>query len=83
MGRRDTPANHFLQIGKVAHVAADLVLVSAFLAGVKRSTGITPNLNMIDSPEIRKYSQKYLGIGESFFDWTSAYMSSSDYFTRK
>lgn len=30
-----------LQLGRLAHYAFDAVLLSAFLAGVKRSTGLT------------------------------------------
>jgi hypothetical protein len=31
----------FFQLGRLTHFAFDAVLVSAFLAGVKRSTGLT------------------------------------------
>ncbi|KAK6455151.1 uncharacterized protein RJT20DRAFT_55042 [Scheffersomyces xylosifermentans] len=70
-------------IGKAVHIGVDLVLVSAFLAGVKRNTGLTVDLDQIENESVRYYSGKYLGVGEKVFDFSSAYFSSSDYFTRK
>ncbi|KAI4738196.1 hypothetical protein E4T44_15223, partial [Aureobasidium sp. EXF-8845] len=32
-------------LGRLTHYAFDAVLISAFLAGVKRSTGLTPSIN--------------------------------------
>ncbi|RLV94152.1 hypothetical protein JA1_002007 [Spathaspora sp. JA1] len=70
-------------LGKVAHIGFDVVLLSGFLAGVKRSTGLTPNLEAIESKDVKYYSQKYLDLGERAFDWSVAYLGSSEYFTRK
>jgi hypothetical protein len=35
------PSNPLSQLGRLTHFAFDAVLFSAFLAGVKRSTGLT------------------------------------------
>lgn len=73
----------YLQIGKVVHITADLAIVSAFLAGVKRNTGLTPNFDSIQSEDLRYYSMKYLDVGEKIFDYTAAYLGGSSYFKRK
>ncbi|RLV85054.1 hypothetical protein JA9_000571, partial [Meyerozyma sp. JA9] len=70
-------------ITRAIHITADLVLVSAFLAGVKRNTGLTPNLDSIESENIRYYSKKYLDVGDSIFDYSAAYFGGSGYFVRK
>ncbi|ODV78476.1 DUF1748-domain-containing protein, partial [Suhomyces tanzawaensis NRRL Y-17324] len=70
-------------IGRIVHVSVDLALVSAFLAGVKRNTGLTPNLESFDNENIRYYSSKYLDVGEKIFDYSAAYFGSSDYFKRR
>ncbi|CAG8717362.1 6260_t:CDS:2, partial [Scutellospora calospora] len=43
-----------LSIGRLVHYAADAVLVSAVLAGIKRSTGLTIATNRIENEEVRK-----------------------------
>ncbi|KAI5952905.1 hypothetical protein KGF54_003772 [Candida jiufengensis] len=70
-------------IGRLAHIGVDLVLISGVLAGIKRSTGVTPNLDLIENKDIRYYSSKYLNFGESFLDSTGAFLGSSQFFTRK
>lgn len=71
-------------IGRIVHISADLALFSAFLAGVKRNTGLTPNLDhATSSQDVKYYAGKYLDMGETIFDYTSAYLGSSDYFQRK
>ncbi|KAG9323339.1 hypothetical protein KVV02_004547 [Mortierella alpina] len=85
-------------ISKIVHYAADAVLVSAVLAGIKRSTysTYTSNLlasllnimlsvatNKIESEDVRSYVEKYLTVGEWVVDQGSAFMSASQYFERK
>ncbi|CAK9439192.1 uncharacterized protein LODBEIA_P34160 [Lodderomyces beijingensis] len=70
-------------IGKITHIGIDLVLISGFLAGVKRATGIQPNLDLIENKDVRYYTGKYLGLGESVLDSSAAFLGSSGYFTRK
>ncbi|KAF2402736.1 DUF1748-domain-containing protein [Trichodelitschia bisporula] len=72
--------------GRLTHYAFDAVLISAFLAGVKRSTGLTPSLkseNVSESKEIRKWLDNYLWVGEVVMDQSVALMSGSGYFDRK
>ncbi|KAK4635258.1 hypothetical protein CLAFUW4_02304 [Fulvia fulva] len=73
-------------LGRLAHYTFDAVLVSAFLAGVKRSTGLTPSLKpdtFSESPSIKKWIENYLWVGETIMDQSVAVMSSSGYFERK
>ncbi|ABN66589.1 predicted protein, partial [Scheffersomyces stipitis CBS 6054] len=70
-------------IGKAIHIGVDLALVSAFLAGVKRNTGLTVDFDKIENKEIQYYSGKYLDVGEKVFDYSAAWLASSDYFKRK
>ncbi|RPB09728.1 DUF1748-domain-containing protein, partial [Morchella conica CCBAS932] len=73
------------QLGKLAHYGFDAILFSAFLAGVKRSTGLTPSLQTekIESKDVRSALEKYLNIGEWMMDQSIAVMGSSSYFERK
>ncbi|KAF8945803.1 hypothetical protein BGZ47_001940 [Haplosporangium gracile] len=70
-------------IGKLAHYAADAILVSAVIAGVKRSSGLSVATEKIESSEVRSYVEKYLSVGEIVIDQTAAFMSTSSYFERK
>ncbi|KAG0017536.1 hypothetical protein BGZ80_008190 [Entomortierella chlamydospora] len=70
-------------ISKIVHYAADAVLVSAVLAGIKRSTGLSVATNKIESDDVRVYVDKYLTIGEWVVDQGTAFMSTSQYFERK
>ncbi|ODV60433.1 DUF1748 domain-containing protein, partial [Ascoidea rubescens DSM 1968] len=69
-------------LGKALHYSIDLVLISTCLAGIKRTTGLTPKLDLVENKEIREYSQKYLNVGESVLDSSVGIMSSSSYFVR-
>ncbi|KAK4943130.1 hypothetical protein LTR66_014637 [Elasticomyces elasticus] len=74
------------QLGRLTHYAFDAVLISAFLAGVKRSTGLTPSLRqdrLADSDSVRKWFDNYLWLGELVMDQSVAIMSSSGYFERR
>ncbi|KAG0263260.1 hypothetical protein BGZ95_003850 [Linnemannia exigua] len=70
-------------LGKLAHYAADAILVSAVIAGIKRSTGLTVATDKIESSDVRSYVEKYLSVGEVVVDQTAAFMSTSSYFERK
>ncbi|KAI7359480.1 hypothetical protein D0862_15181 [Hortaea werneckii] len=73
-------------LGRLAHYTFDAVLVSAFLAGVKRSTGLTPSLKLesfSESPGVKKWIENYLWVGETMMDQSVALMGSSGYFERK
>ncbi|CAG8682547.1 3807_t:CDS:2 [Dentiscutata erythropus] len=70
-------------VGKLVHYAADAVLVSAVLAGIKRSTGLTLATHRIENDEVRNAVNKFLGVGEWVVDQSISYMSTSSYFERK
>jgi len=73
-------------LGRLTHYAFDAVLFSAFLAGVKRSTGLTPSLNtdkISNSKEIKSWVDSYLGVGEWVMDQSVAVLGSSGWFKRE
>ncbi|CAD0093235.1 unnamed protein product, partial [Aureobasidium mustum] len=71
-------------LGRLTHYAFDAVLFSAFLAGVKRSTGLTINEDKItDNETAKSWITRYLAIGEIVMDQSVAVMSSSGWFERK
>ncbi|KAF2836948.1 DUF1748-domain-containing protein [Patellaria atrata CBS 101060] len=74
------------QLGRLTHYAFDAVLLSCFLAGVKRSTGLTPSLKQDafnERSELKRWVDNYLWVGEVVMDQSVALMSSSGYFERK
>jgi len=70
-------------LGKLAHYGFDAILISAFLAGVKRSTGLTFQTEKIESKDVRSAVDKYLNVGEWVMDQSIAFMGTSTYFQRK
>ncbi|ORY06942.1 DUF1748-domain-containing protein [Basidiobolus meristosporus CBS 931.73] len=70
-------------LGKLVHYTADAVLVSAMLAGIKRSTGLTLAVDKIESQEVRNVVVKVLNVGEWVFDQTVLLMNLSSYFERR
>lgn len=70
-------------LGKLIHVSADLVLFSAFLAGVRRNTGLSPKLDMIENRELKGLGERYLNVGEWFMDTSCGVLGGSQYFERK
>ncbi|KAK9764720.1 hypothetical protein K7432_007562 [Basidiobolus ranarum] len=69
--------------GKLVHYTADAVLVSAMLAGIKRSTGLTLAVDKIENQEVRNVVVKVLNVGEWVFDQTVLLMNISSYFERR
>ncbi|BFZ56939.1 hypothetical protein PYCC9005_003989 [Savitreella phatthalungensis] len=70
-------------LGRLFHWSFDAVLISAVLAGIKRSTGLTPKTNAIENKDVRSAVDKYLGLGEWFMDMSIGYVGSSAYFERR
>ncbi|KAL2061331.1 hypothetical protein VTL71DRAFT_7604 [Oculimacula yallundae] len=71
---------------ELTHYAFDAVLISAFLAGMRRSTGLTPSFkkeSISENPDVNHYIGKYLGIGEWVMDQSVAIAGSSGWFERK
>ncbi|KAF4966495.1 hypothetical protein FSARC_5836 [Fusarium sarcochroum] len=72
------------KVGRLTHYAFDAVLLSAFLAGMKRSTGLTFKTDKVagDSKEVTGWIDRYLGVGEWVMDQSVAIAGSSGYFER-
>ncbi|KAF2867992.1 hypothetical protein BDV95DRAFT_167222 [Massariosphaeria phaeospora] len=80
------PSSHLTQLGRITHYAIDAVLISAFLAGVRRSTGLTPSVQpekFTETPGLKKWIDNYLWVGEWTMDQSVAVFSTSSYFERK
>jgi len=74
------------KLGKILHYTFDAVLISAFLAGMKRSTGLTPSFRknaLTENKDINVWIDKYLGVGEWVMDQSVAVAGSSAWFERK
>ncbi|KAI6781289.1 uncharacterized protein J7T54_004062 [Emericellopsis cladophorae] len=58
--------------------------LSAFLAGMKRSTGLTFKTDRVagESKDLNKWIDNYLGVGEWVMDQSVAIAGSSGYFER-
>jgi len=73
-------------LGRLIHFSFDAVLISAVLAGMKRSTGLTPSFKTDkvagENKEVQKWIDKYLSVGEWVMDQSVALAGSSSYFTR-
>jgi len=70
-------------LGKLIHIGFDALLITAFLAGVKRCTGLTPVLSQIPNKDIRKLFRSYLEIGEYTFDLAVVFFGRSSSFERQ
>ncbi|KAF8609272.1 DUF1748-domain-containing protein [Ceratobasidium sp. AG-I] len=69
--------------GKLFRLGLDAVILSAFLAGVQRSTGLTPAIGRIRNKDLRQILRSYLEFGEYTFDFAVVMFGRSDYFERK
>ncbi|KAI0326481.1 DUF1748-domain-containing protein [Cubamyces sp. BRFM 1775] len=69
-------------LGRLFHIAGDVVLVSTVLAGVKRSSGFAVDTEKISDPTIRGVADKFLGVGETIFDMIQGTAVNSEYFKR-
>ncbi|KAG5913101.1 hypothetical protein E4U61_007410, partial [Claviceps capensis] len=74
-------------VGRLTHYAFDAVLISAFLAGMKRSTGLTLSFRTDqvagENKEVSKWMEKYLSVGEWVMDQSVAIAGSSGFFERR
>lgn len=65
---------------------ADLCTVSTILAGMKRSTGLTPSFKkdaLTENKDVTYWVDRYLGVGEFVLDNAVAIAGSSSWFERK
>ncbi|KAF2007446.1 DUF1748-domain-containing protein [Amniculicola lignicola CBS 123094] len=73
-------------LGRLTHYAFDAVLISVCLAGVRRSTGLTPSVKteqFSEAATAKKWIDNYLWVGECVMDQSIAIMASTSYFERK
>ncbi|PWZ01555.1 DUF1748-domain-containing protein [Testicularia cyperi] len=69
-------------LGRLLHYAGDAVLVSTVLAGIKRQTGLRPDIDRVTEPTTKGLLEKYLGVGEFLFDTGVAAARASSYFQK-
>ncbi|KAI4524881.1 DUF1748-domain-containing protein [Schizophyllum commune] len=69
--------------GKLTHLAFDAILISAFLAGIKRTTGLTPALSQVPNKDVRQILASFLETGEYVFDFAVVVLGRSKSFERK
>ncbi|KAF8199501.1 DUF1748-domain-containing protein [Pholiota molesta] len=69
-------------IGKLVHYTADAVLLSTVVAGIRRSSGFSPDTSGISDPTVKSVADKFLGVGETVFDMIQATAVNSSYFKR-
>ncbi|ORY35617.1 hypothetical protein BCR39DRAFT_511159 [Naematelia encephala] len=69
-------------LGKLAHYAFDAIAISTVLAGIKRSTGFTPDVKQLPESYIRNIAEGYLGAGETVFNVAAGQAVTSGYFKK-
>jgi len=69
--------------GTLIHLGIDALLLSAFLAGIRRTTGLTPKLSEVPNKDIRQLLRSYLEAGEYVFDFAVVIFGRSSSFERR
>ncbi|SYW84452.1 uncharacterized protein UBRO2_05552 [Ustilago bromivora] len=69
-------------IGRLMHYVGDALLISTVLAGIKRQTGLRPDIDRISEPTTKGLLEKYLGFGEFVFDSSVAAATASSLFQK-
>ncbi|KAI0773797.1 DUF1748-domain-containing protein [Fomes fomentarius] len=69
--------------GTLIHLGIDAALLSAFLAGIRRTTGLTPKLSDVPNKDVRQLLRSYLEFGEYLFDFVVVICGRSSSFERK
>jgi len=69
-------------LGRLVHYTLDAVLVSTVIAGVRRSSGFSPDASKISDSTARSVAEKFLGVGETVFDVIQGTAVNSPYFKR-
>ncbi|KAF5387610.1 hypothetical protein D9615_000081 [Tricholomella constricta] len=70
-------------LGTLAHLGFDALLISAFLAGIRRTTSLTPALSQVPNKDVRQLLRSYLECGEYIFDFAVVIFGRSSSFERK
>ncbi|KAH9991456.1 DUF1748-domain-containing protein, partial [Russula vinacea] len=68
---------------KTRTLGFDAILISAVLAGIKRSTGLTPALTQVPNKDVRQLLHTYLEFGEYVFDFAVVIFGRSSSFERR
>ncbi|KAK0480290.1 hypothetical protein IW261DRAFT_1477165 [Armillaria novae-zelandiae] len=71
-----------MALGRIVHYAVDAVLLSTVLAGVRRSSGFTPNTSAIPEPTLRSVVDTFLSTGETVFDLIQMKSMNTEYFKK-
>ncbi|KAL5606399.1 hypothetical protein BROUX41_002816 [Berkeleyomyces rouxiae] len=73
------------KLGKLTHYAFDAVMISAVLAGMRRSTGLTFRTDKIsgENKDLNGWVDRYLGVGEWVMDQSVAIAGASGWFERR
>ncbi|TFK85902.1 DUF1748-domain-containing protein [Polyporus arcularius HHB13444] len=69
--------------GTLIHLGTDAALLSAFFAGIRRTTGLTPKLSDVPNKDVRQILRSYLEFGEYLFDFAVVVCGRSSSFERK
>ncbi|THV02756.1 DUF1748-domain-containing protein [Dendrothele bispora CBS 962.96] len=72
-----------MALGRLAHYAFDAALLSTVFAGVRRSSGFSPDASQITQPQLRSAAETFLVVGESIFDLIQATAVNSQYFKKQ
>ncbi|GJN90746.1 hypothetical protein Rhopal_003760-T1 [Rhodotorula paludigena] len=70
-------------LGKLFHLTVDAILISLCLAGIKRSTGLSPALAKLRNKDLRQLASTYLEMGEWAMDFAVVFMGRSSAFERR
>lgn len=70
-------------LGKLVHIGFDALIISAFLAGIRRTTGLTPKLSDVPNKDVRQMLRSYLEFGEYVFDFAVVICGRSSSFERR
>ncbi|KAH9815963.1 hypothetical protein DFH28DRAFT_965965 [Melampsora americana] len=68
--------------GRITHYAFDFALITTVLAGVRRNTGYCVKTKELPEGAVQTVATGYLQVGETIFDYISAYSHTSSYFHR-
>ncbi|KAJ3725648.1 DUF1748-domain-containing protein [Lentinula guzmanii] len=73
-----------MALGRLFHYAFDATLVSTVLAGVKKTSGFSLDIDQITTnPTAKSAAESYLGLGESIYGMIQGTVVNSGYFTKK
>ncbi|KAJ4480132.1 DUF1748-domain-containing protein [Lentinula aciculospora] len=71
-----------MALGRLFHYAFDAVLVSTVLAGVKKTSGFSLDIDQLTTNSTAKSAaESYLGIGDSIYGMIQGSVVNSGYFT--